>query len=141
MNTSAGDLQRPSPWRNVGAIALGVLVVIVASIATDEVLQKLAILPPPEQGLHDPALNALALAYRCVYNVLGALATAWVAPGAARRNLVIFALIGLALGTTGAVVMIPMHLGPAWYPILLALSALPCTWIGWRLSSARARAP
>lgn len=32
------------------------------------------------------------------------------------------------------VVTLPLHLGPAWYPILIALTALPCAWLGGRLA-------
>ncbi len=38
--------------------------------------------------------------------------------------------IGLVFGTAVAVATIPMHLGPAWYPISIAATALPCAWIG-----------
>lgn len=33
----------------------------------------------------------------------------------------------------GTAATIPMNLGPAWYPIALALSGLPTAWLGGRL--------
>ena len=39
-------------------------------------------------------------------------------------------VVGTVLGTAGAVATIPMHLGPAWYPIAIAVTALPCAWLG-----------
>jgi len=30
----------------------------------------------------------------------------------------------------GAIAAIPLKLGPIWYPIALALTALPCAWLG-----------
>ena len=38
--------------------------------------------------------------------------------------------IGFVLATVGAIATIPMNLGPAWYPIALALTAWPCGWLG-----------
>lgn len=46
------------------------------------------------------------------------------------RHAVVLGLIGLIVGTAGAVATIPMDLGPAWYPIALAVTALPCGWLG-----------
>jgi hypothetical protein len=28
-----------------------------------------------------------------------------------------------------------MHLGPAWYPIAIAATALPCAWIGGKMAA------
>jgi hypothetical protein len=42
----------------------------------------------------------------------------------------IIGVIGLVLGALAAVVAIPMNLSPAWYPIALALSAVPSAWLG-----------
>jgi hypothetical protein len=39
-------------------------------------------------------------------------------------------MIGFVLSAAGAIATIPMKLGPAWYPILLALSALSTAWFG-----------
>ena len=46
-------------------------------------------------------------------------------------------VIGFVLGTTGAIATIPMHLGPAWYPIAIAATALPCAWLGGMLVVAK----
>jgi hypothetical protein len=46
----------------------------------------------------------------------------------------ILGLIGLVVGTLAAIATIPMKLGPAWYPIALAVLALPCVWLGGRLN-------
>jgi len=37
---------------------------------------------------------------------------------------------GTAMATAGAIATIPMHLGPSRYPITLALTGLPLTWLG-----------
>ena len=41
--------------------------------------------------------------------------------------------IGLVLSTVAAIVTIPMDLGPAWYPIALAVISLPCGRLGGKL--------
>jgi hypothetical protein len=45
--------------------------VFVLSLGTDQVLHVLNVYPPWDQPMYDPRLNALALAYRCVYGVVG----------------------------------------------------------------------
>jgi len=124
-------------WRSTGAVFAGILTVVVLSLVTDEVLHITHVYPPWEQGMREPSLNLLALSYRCVFNVIGGYVTAWLAPRNAVRHLWVFAWIGFGLGVLGAVATIPMNLGPAWYPILLALSAFPCTWLSWKLYRAR----
>jgi hypothetical protein len=124
-------------WRSTGAVLAGVLAVIVLSLVTDELFHMAQVYPPWDQAMHDPRLNLLALSYRCVYNVVGAYITARLAPRNPPRHLWVFALIGFALGTAGAIATIPMNIGPAWYPILLAVSAFPCTWLGWVIYRAR----
>jgi hypothetical protein len=38
--------------------------------------------------------------------------------------------IGFVLSLTGAIVAIPLDLGPSWFPIALVLTTLPCAWLG-----------
>jgi hypothetical protein len=130
-----------SVWRAVWAVVAGTLAIIVLSVATDEILRVAHVMPPADRPLPTPGLYALALGYRCAYNVIGALVTARLAPGRPFRPLLAPALVGLVLGTAGVVVNFRGHLGPAWYPVLLALSAIPCTWIGARIHAVRARHP
>lgn len=116
--------------RSVLAIFLGFLAVFALSLGVDEVLHLLAVYPPWGQPMNEPGLNLLALSYRCVIQVAGGWIMARYAPYAPMRHAMIGSLIGLALSTFGAVATIPMHLGPAWYPILLAVSSVPTTWLG-----------
>jgi hypothetical protein len=82
-------------------------------------------------------LNLLALTYRIVYTVLGGYVTARLAPHAPMRHVWVLAVIGLVIGSLGAVATIPMNLGPAWYPIAIAITAVPCTWLGGALYRGR----
>ncbi|MEP7246218.1 MAG: hypothetical protein ABI885_21405 [Gammaproteobacteria bacterium] len=117
-------------WRSVGAVFAGFLTVVVLSLGTDQVLHVMQVYPPWGQPMHEPGLNLLALAYRVVYTVLGGYVTARLAPRAPMVHVWVLAAIGLVLGTAGAIATIPMNLGPAWYPIALAVTAVPCTWLG-----------
>jgi hypothetical protein len=46
------------------------------------------------------------------------------------RHALILGIVGLVLSAAGAIATIPMDLGPAWYPIALVITALPCAWLG-----------
>jgi hypothetical protein len=116
--------------RSVTAVLLGFVSVVVLSLGTDQMLHVLQVYPPWGQPMHEPGLNLLALAYRCVYGVVGGYLTARFAPYSPMRHAVVVGMIGFVLSAAGAIATIPMNLGPAWYPILLALSALPTAWLG-----------
>jgi hypothetical protein len=115
---------------------LGFFSVVVLSLGTDEVLHLLKVYPPWGQSMQEPALNLLALSYRIVYTILGSYIAARLAPRNPMLHAWILGFIGLAIGTLGAIATIPMNLGPAWYPIAIAATALPCAWIGGALNGA-----
>ncbi len=54
------------------------------------------------------------------------------------RHVWVGGAIGFILSTIGAIAATRMNLGPLWYPILLALTALPCAWLGGALHQRRA---
>jgi hypothetical protein len=116
--------------RSSVAVFAGFLAVVVLSLGTDQVLHLLQVYPPWGQTMFDPRLNLLALSYRIVYTIFGSYLTARLAPHSPMRHAWILGFIGLVLGTVGAVATIPMNLGPAWYPIAIVLTALPCAWLG-----------
>lgn len=49
------------------------------------------------------------------------------------RHAIILGIIGTALGTIG--VFIAWDLSPHWYPIALAVTAIPSTWLGGKLKT------
>jgi hypothetical protein len=77
-----------------------------------------------------PGLNLLALSYRIVITIFGGYVAARLAPGNPMRHALILGIVGTVAAILGAVVAIPMNLGPSWYPILLAVTGLPCTLLG-----------
>jgi hypothetical protein len=116
--------------RSTAAVFLGFIAVVVLSLGTDQVLHVLDVYPPWGQPMYDPGLNLLALSYRIVYTVVGSYITARFAPHSPMRHVWTLGVIGFVVGMAGAIATIPMRLGPAWYPIAIALTALPCAWLG-----------
>jgi hypothetical protein len=123
--------------RSFLAVVAGFLTVVGLSLATDQLLHVLELYPPWGQAMFEPGLNALALMYRIVYTLLGGFVTARLAPRAPMRHVMVLAAIGLVAGTAGAVVAITQDFGPNWYPIALALTAYPVTWLGGRVGVER----
>ena len=123
-------MEESNPLRSVAAIIAGFLAVVVLSLGADQLLHVLKVYPPWGDPMPQPGLNALALSYRIVLTIFGSYLAAKIAPRNPMRHAMILGFIGLILGTLGAVATIPMHLGPAWYPIAIAVTALPCAWIG-----------
>jgi hypothetical protein len=123
--------------RGAGAVLAGFVTVFVLSIGTDQILHMLKVYPPWGQPMSYP-LFMLATGYRVVYTVLGGYVTARLAPHAPMRHVLVLGVIGLVFGVVGVVVAIThRELGPLWYPIAIALTALPCTWVGGLLYRAR----
>lgn len=117
--------------RSAAAILLGFLAVVILSLGTDQALHVLNVYPPWGEPMRDASLNLLALAYRCVYGVVGSYIAARLAPHDPMRHALALGFVGLALSLAGAVVTIAMaDFGPKWYPIALVLTALPCAWLG-----------
>ena len=116
--------------RSVAALFSGFVAVVVLSLGTDEVLHLLKVYPPWNQPMYDSGLYLLALSYRIVYTVLGSYIAARYAPYNPMRHALILGVVGTVVGTAGAIATIPMHLGPTWYPIAIAATALPCAWLG-----------
>jgi hypothetical protein len=122
--------------RSIVAIVAGFLTVAGLSTVTDQLFHVLEVYPPWGQPMVGTGLYALALSYRIVYTLLGGFVTARLAPRAPMRHVTVLAVIGLVLGTIGAIVAVTRgDLGPSWYPIAIAVTAYPCTWLGGRLEA------
>ncbi len=134
--TTAGGQPRRL-GRSVFAVFLGFVTVVVLSLGTDQILHVLKVYPPWGQPMYQPGLNLLALSYRILYTVLGMYITAKYAPYSPMRHVWVGGIIGLVLGIIGVIAAIPLNLGPIWYPIAIAVTALPCAWLGGVLYLAR----
>lgn len=123
--------------RRTGRSVLAVVAAIVANaglaLATDQLFHVLGVYPPWGEPMFEPELNALALAYRIVYGVLAGVIVARLAPRAPMRHSAVLGVIGTLLAAIGAAVALTQaNLGPAWYPIALALVSFPTVWLGAR---------
>lgn len=102
--------------------------VVALSLGTDEVMHLLGVFPPPGRPMSDSRLLLLAFAYRSVYGIFGGYLVARLAPYAPMGHALVSGGIGLVVSTIGAVAM--WNFGPNWYPVALAVTALPYAWIG-----------
>lgn len=116
--------------RSTIAVIAGFVAIFVLSLATDQLLHSLGVYPPWGEPMRATSLNLLALSYRLVYDTFGCYLTARLAPRNPMRHALTLGGIGFVLSSLGAVGGIMADLGPAWYPILLALSSLPSAWLG-----------
>ena len=116
--------------RSVLAVFLGFVAVVVLSLGTDQLLHMLHVYPPWGEPMNDTDDNLLALFYRSIYGVVGGYVTARFAPYSPMAHALTGGAIGFVLSTLGAIAAINMNLGPAWYPIALVVTALPCAWLG-----------
>lgn len=122
-------------FRSVSAVFVGVLAVFVLSIGTDQLLHQLKYYPPWDQGMHDPVQNLVALAYRCVYAVLGGYMAAKFAPNKPMVHAFALGVVGVVMAFLGFVATNGMNLGPRWYPLALIVTAVPCAWLGGEIQS------
>jgi hypothetical protein len=102
--------------------------VVALSVGTDLVMHRLGVFPPAGQPMYDWRLLLLAFAYRSVYGILGGYVVARLAPYAPMAHALVSGGIGLIVSTIGVVAK--WNAGPHWYPVALALTALPYSWIG-----------
>jgi hypothetical protein len=119
--------------RSTMAIGASFVAVFVLSLGTDQILHALDVYPPWGQPMWEPGLNALALSYRLVFGVIGGYIVARLAPHSPMKHALIGGALGFVLSMVGAVVAIRGNFGPSWYPIALALSAVPTSWLGARI--------
>ena len=92
----------------------------------------IGVFPPMDQPIND-ALALLATSYRIVISVGGAWLTARLAPDKPMKHAMILGVVGTVLGLVGVVATWNRGLGPRWYPIALAVLAIPQCWVGGRL--------
>src|SRR5437867_281052 len=118
--------------KSIGAVVAGVLVIIVVTTLVDIVLHATGVFPPMNQPLSD-ALALLATSYRIVISIGGAWLTARLAPDKPMKHAMILGYVGVVMGFVGVMATWNLGLGPMWYPILLAMLAIPQCWAGGRI--------
>jgi len=120
--------------RSIAAVLAGLVTIFALSLGIDQLFHELGVYPPWGEPMNDTGDNLLALSYRIVIAVFGCWLTARLAPHSPMRHALILGGIGVVLSTLGAFAAINMNMGPAWYPILLVLSSMPCAWLGGALA-------
>ena len=118
--------------KSIWAVVAGVLVIIVVTTLVDIVLHVTGVFPPMDQPIND-ALALLATSYRIVISVGGAWLTARLAPDKPMKHAMILGSVGVVLGLVGVAATWNLGLGPRWYPISLAVLAIPQCWAGGRI--------
>lgn len=113
--------------RYAGAFVAGFATVAVLSMTTDTVLHSTGIYPT-DGSVGSDANLVLALAYRTAFTVLGGYVAAWLAPANELRLAVILGIVGTLAAIAGAIAM--WSVGYNWYPVALAVLALPSTALG-----------
>jgi hypothetical protein len=135
--TLASGSRRPRlVLRRIGAVLAGLVAIFAVTTATDLVMHLTGVFPPPDALPMSGRLFLLAFGYRFVFDVAGSYLTARLAPDRPMRHALALGAVGLVLSIAGAVAL--WDAGPAWYPLSLAASALPCGWLGARLHGRRA---
>ncbi len=125
--------------KSIGAVLAGLIFIFVTHSGVDLLLESLGIFTPTTQRFETPWMLVTATIYRTLLSIAGCFMTGLLAPSRPMLHALILGFIGLALSTAFAVILIPMDLGPAWYPIALAVLAVPCAWVGGTLAEQRTK--
>ena len=123
--------------KSIGAVLAGLIFIFISHSLVDFILESLGIFTPLTERFDTTWMVVTATIYRAVLSIAGCFVTGILAPSRPMLHALILGFIGLALSTAAAVVLIPMDLGPAWYPIALAVLSVPCAWVGGVLAGRR----
>lgn len=121
--------------RSVGAIVAGLAFTIVVTTLVDFALHAAGV-----YAMNEPLtdkLAVLATSYRILISIAGAWLTARMAPASPMKHALILGVIGTVLGAAGAVATWNKGMGPHWYPVTLAVLAIPQCWLGGKLYEMR----
>jgi len=133
MNAQSG----PSvPFRRIGrsilAVLAGIVVGIVLSVGTDLSLHAVGFAPSLKDRWPNQLL-VLATAYRSIYGIFASYVIAHLAPNRPMAHSLVAGALGLVVSSLGAAAAWSTTVGQHWYPVALALTALPTAWLGAKL--------
>jgi len=123
--------------KSIGAVLAGLIFIFATHSGVDLLLESLGIFTPTTQRFETPWMLVTATTYRTLLSIGGCFVTGILAPSRPMLHALVLGFIGLALSTAAAVVLIPMDLGPAWYPIALAVLSVPCAFVGGLIAERR----
>lgn len=129
-----------STLKSIGAVVAGFAAVAGLSTLTDFLLETVGIFPSTSEGGQLVTwMLLLALAYRMIFTVFGGYVTAYLAPRNPMRHVWVLAVIGQIGGVAGVVV--GWNLSAHWYPVAIAVTAIPLVWLGGRIYLMRPAVP
>jgi len=120
--------------KGIGAVLAGLIFIVITHTATDAVLQGAGVLPKDNLFV-GTGLILIVIGYRAVLSFIGCYLTARLAPHSPMKHALVLGLIGVILGSIGAIAA--ADLGPGWYAWTLAAIALPIAWLGGKLYEQR----
>jgi len=115
--------------RSILAVLTGIVVGIILSTGTDFGLHAIGLTPSPKDRWPNHLL-AFATVYRSIYGIFCSWLIARLAPNRPMAHSLVAGTLGLIVSTLGAIAAWSTTAGQHWYPIALALTALPTAWIG-----------
>src|SRR5438270_8900838 len=130
MNTQAKSHIPPRRLgRSIVALLAGIVAGIVLSVGTDLALHAIGVAPAQNERWPNQLLS-LATAYRSTYSVIAGYIIARLAPNRPMGHALVAGALGMVVSTLGAAAAWSSTIGQHWYPVALALTALPTAWIG-----------
>ena len=118
--------------RSILAVLAGIVIGIVLSTGTDFALHAIGLTPSPKERWPNNLLM-LATFYRSIYGIFGAYVIARLAPSRPMAHAIAAGVLGVVVSSLGAAAAWNTTVGQHWYPVALAVTALPTAWIGAKL--------
>jgi hypothetical protein len=121
--------------RRAAAIGAGFFSIVGLSVGTDAVLHATGVFPPSGQVMSSGSF-LLAVLYRTLYAVGGCYVAARIAPDRRLAHALTLGGIGFVISLLGVLASMQRgpEFGPLWYPLAVAVSALPSAWLGGRFA-------
>ena len=134
MTTSIPETRPSHRGRSAIALISGLVVGVVLSLGTDQILHVLNVYPPWGQTMSD-GLFMVATAYRIVYTILGSYIAARLAPDRPMGHALVLGVVGLVVSIAGAAATwnTQPSIGPHWYALAIAAISIPCAWVGGKI--------
>lgn len=124
--------------KSIGSVVAGFLVVVILSTIMDRIMEGTGLFPSvANPGAYTSWMYVIALIYRTVFTVLAGYVAALIAPENKMLHVWILAIIGFLSGTLGAILNWGLAQGFEWYPISLAVLAIPSVVYGGYLKTKR----